>query len=342
MAKRTRREFLESAVFGAVGAGVALTAFPPGFLLAEPQATDRRSYTAGKYAVELDGVMAGWVQSVEGGHATSDVVTEKIGNDPLQKKHIAGVKYEDITVNCGVGMSRGFYEWIRASLDRQYPRKNGAIAVCDYDSKEISRLEWTQGLISEVGFPALDAASKDAAKMTVKITPESTRSVKGSGRIAAAAKLQAAQKKWVPANFRLQIGTLDCTRVNKIEALTIKQKVVENPVGEMRNYQKEPANAEVPNLAITLPEEHAAAFDAWHKSFVIQGKDSQGSKKNGQLDYLTPDLREVLFTLTFKNLGIFKLTPEKTEAGSENIRRVRAEMYCEEIRFSYGSGAAWA
>ena len=37
----------------------------------------------------------------------------------------------------------------------------------------------------------------------------------------------------------------------------------------------------------------------------------------------------MLFTLTFKHLGIFKLTPEKVEAGSENIRRVKAEMYCE-------------
>ena len=29
------------------------------------------------------------------------------------KKHLAGVKYEDITVNCGTGMSKGFYEWTK-------------------------------------------------------------------------------------------------------------------------------------------------------------------------------------------------------------------------------------
>ena len=44
-----------------------------------------------------------------------------------------------------------------------------------------------------------------------------------------------------------------------------------------------------------------------------------------RLELLAPDLKEVLFTLTFKNLGIFKVAPEKAEAGSESIRRVKAE-----------------
>src|SRR5262245_14100709 len=53
-----------------------------------------RGFTAGRYAIELDGMMAGWIHSVEGGHATSDVVTEKTGAAAMQKKHLAGVKYE--------------------------------------------------------------------------------------------------------------------------------------------------------------------------------------------------------------------------------------------------------
>jgi hypothetical protein len=43
----------------------------------------------------------GWIESVEGGHATADVVTEKVGPDHIVHKHIAGVKYEDITVAVG-------------------------------------------------------------------------------------------------------------------------------------------------------------------------------------------------------------------------------------------------
>lgn len=43
----------------------------------------------------------GWIQSVEGGHGTADSVTDKIGPDHIVHKHIAGVKYEDLTVNPG-------------------------------------------------------------------------------------------------------------------------------------------------------------------------------------------------------------------------------------------------
>src|SRR5947207_7151585 len=104
---------------------------------------DRRGYTAGKFAIDVDGVNAGWVSSVEGGHATSDVIVEKVGVDHIQHKHIGGVKYEDVSISCGTGMSKAFYEWLKASFDRKTVRKNGAIISCDYNYKEVSRLTWT-------------------------------------------------------------------------------------------------------------------------------------------------------------------------------------------------------
>ncbi len=305
---------------------------------------DKRGYIAGKYGVELDGIMAGWVWSAEGGHATSDVVVEKLGPDHIQKKHIAGVKYEDITVACGTGMSKAFYEWIKASFDHKYGRKNGAILAADYNYTEHSRLTFFNALITEVGFPALDAASKDAAKMSIKFSPEYTRQTVGqaatiSGKYSTDANVQ---KKWLPANFRLRIDGLEesCTRVNKIESIVVKQKVVENPVGELRDYEKEPALLEVPNLVVTFPESHSKQFYDWHESFVIKGNNGDNMEKGGTLEFLTPNLQEVLFSITFSHLGIFKLTPEKVESGSENIRRLKAEMYCEDMKFDYK--AAWA
>ena len=87
---------------------------------------DPRGYTAGRFALEIDGAHAGWLHSAEGGHATSDVVTEKVGADMIQKKHLAGVKYEDISISCGTGMSKAFYDWIQDSFDHKASRKNGA------------------------------------------------------------------------------------------------------------------------------------------------------------------------------------------------------------------------
>lgn len=93
---------------------------------------------------------------------------------------------------------------------------------------------------------------------------------------------------------------------------------------------------------VTLPEANAEAFYNWHESFVIKGNNGPDEERSGTLEFVTPDLKEVLFTLELKNLGIFRLTPEKVEAGSENIRRVKAEMYCHEVAFGYGSGVTAA
>ncbi len=297
--------------------------------------------------MDLGGQFAGWISSIEGGHASADVVVEKNGADMIQRKHLAGVKYEEITVNCGTAMSKAFYSWIQASLDRKHTRNDGAIITADYNQNEVGRLNFFQALITEVGFPACDAASKDAAKMSVKFSPEYTRyKAGGGGKISGGAYTtdQAKQKKWMPSNFRLKIDGLDtpCKNINKIEALTIKQKVVEDPVGEHRDYQKVPASVEYPNLVVTFSEAFADDVYKWHEDFVINGNNGQDKEKGGSLEFLTPDLKTTLFTLTFAGLGIFKATPEKVEAGSENPRRLKAEMYCEQITFAPGSGAVFA
>lgn len=289
--------------------------------------SNKRAYVAGKFAVELDGVLSA-LGSCAGGGTTSDVVEDPVGPDGIVHKHIAGVKYQDITVTCGMGMSKGFYEWMKASFDKGNVRKNGAVIAADFNYKDQGRVTFTNALITEVGMPALDAASKDAAKMTIKLSPESTRQGEATGLEVPRASVQ---KKWTPANFRLKIDGLEkpCSRVSKIDGFTIKQKLIQDAAGGVTTA------FEVPNLVITFPELDSKDFYDWHEDFVIKGNNGDDKEKGGTLEYLTPDLQTVLFTLTFHNLGIFKLTPEKTEAGSETIRRVKAEMYCEDMKFNY-------
>jgi phage tail-like protein len=306
---------------------------------------DKRAFISGKYAFEFDGHQGGWLHSAEGGGATADVVTEKLGVDHHHRKHIGGVKYEDISVAMGTGMSKGVYEWIKASFDHNYARKNGAVITCNYNYKEMSRLTFNNALITEIAMPALDAASKDAAKVTLKLSPEYTRVTQslGGGPSVAGGKYKTdpkVQKKWLPANFKLEIDGLDCTRVSKVEAITLKQKVVQNAVGEMRDYEMEPAYLEIPNLVVTLAESHSEAWAKWHEDFVIKGNNGDDAEKGGRLTFLTPNLKEELFTLTFSHLGIFKITADKVESGAEGIRRLKAEMYCEEMKFEYK--ASWA
>ena len=172
--------------------------------------------------------------------------------------------------------------------------------------------------------------------MTVKIAPEFTRVKKGSGQAVALPILPAVQKRWLASNFRLKIDGLDetCQHVNKIEALVIKQKVLEFHEGESRDTQLIPTTLEYPNLVITFPETHAQPVQDWFDSFVLNGENGQDREKGGTLEYLTLDLKSDLGALQFFHLGIFRL--DEDENDSSNVRRLKAEMYCEEITFGVG------
>ncbi len=294
-----------------------------------------------EFALDVAGKFMGLLASVEGGTAVGNVVEEKPGVDHVVHKHIAGVDYDDIVATCGAGMTKEFYDGIHATLSRDAHARDGSIQSIDYDRNIVSQLEFFHAVLTEVGFPALDASSKQAAKMTVKFSPEYTRLKKGSGKLQPPPGQAASSKNWLTDNFRLAISGLDCSHVNKIDALTIKQNINASAIGKERLLDLQSSSLEVPNLAVTLAESTAQSFYDWHKDFIIDGNNGQNKEKSGTLELLTPDLKEVLFTLTFHGLGIFRLAPEKVEAGNENIRRVKAEMYCETIDFAYGKGAIW-
>lgn len=305
--------------------------------------SNNRPYGGGHFNLTIDGANAGWIKDVDGGHATGEVITEKLGADVLFRKTISNVKYEDVSFKCGTGMSQDFYKWVEQSFKMEANagnsgRKNGAIHVGDYDYKEVSTLDFYEALITELGMPALDAASKDAAAMTVKFTPEKTRyksTQGGGGKLVKGSPSK--QKLWTAANFILNIDGLEnCDHVTKVDALTIKQKVVQHYTGKSREYQIEPTSVETPNLVITLAEAYAKPFYDWHEDFVIKGNCEDKNEKTGSLKYLAQNVSESdpLFTLNFKQLGVFKVTPEKVEVG-DKIRYVKVEMYCERIEFQY-------
>ena len=307
---------------------------------------DKRGYVANKYSIQIDGSDAGWLHSIEGGGPSSEVVTEKLGPDHVAKKHITGVKYEDITVTCGTGMSDQFYKWIHDSFQHKYSRKDGRISRADYNYHEMTAINFHKALIAEVGLPGLDASSKDAAKMSIKFSPEWTRMERGystSTPIKGTYKQQV-QKAWLTSNFRLSIKGLDsdCSRITKIEALTVKQKNIENPIGQTRDYEREPASVEFPNLVVTVPESHSDQFYTWLESFVVKGQSGDDKELTGTLEYLSNDLQTPLFEVKFDHLGIFKITQDKMDSGSDAIAKVKVEMYCETMDFEWKPAGKFA
>lgn len=337
----SRRRFLGTAA-GATGVALAAAVWKPAQAAAAvPEQGPRhpspiRSYVSGNFFLQLEGIKAGFLKAVDGGNITAEVVEEPVGSTYYAQKHIGNPKYEDLSLQLGLGMNKAVYSWISAQWTGQAQRKSGAVIAADFKGDAQSQREFFDALITEVGIPACDASSKEAGYLTLNLTPEYTRDVKASGTFAVA---KSEQKLWLPSNFKLEIDGLDCTRVNKIDAFTVKQTVVTDDIGDSRDYEREPGRVEFPNLKVTFAEVSAQSWISWHKDFLIDGNSGQEQEKNGRLVFLSPTLTEELLEIKFFNLGIFSLKQEKAESNSDAIKRMVAELYCERMEFNYKVGA---
>ncbi|HEV8399315.1 MAG TPA: twin-arginine translocation signal domain-containing protein [Gemmatimonadales bacterium] len=320
-----RRQFLQRTALGVAGA--TLAGAVPGSL-AQPetlQGVQARGYVAGRYFLSLDGVQCGFVKSLEGGNITAEVISEPASSGTFANKRLGAARVEPFKIAADFSMAGKLFSWIAAAAAGTARRQDGVVIACDYDNNAKSQREFSEGLITEIGFPACDAASKDAAVVTVVFQPQTVHVGKGSGKVAWALK-QGAQKLWVASNFRLEIDGLDCTKVNKVDAITIRQAAADQG-----------GALDVPNLKVTLSEVSATTWVAWHDDFVIKGNNDDGQEKGGRLVFLSPNLQTELASLVFHNLGIFRLTDEKQEANAPAIKRLTAELYCEKMELSYNA-----
>jgi hypothetical protein len=277
-----------------------------------------RSYTAGKFAMFLKDAWCGFLRSIEGGGVTAEVVREAAGPDSVARKHLGPVRFEPLTIEVGFG-SKLLGEWIAASLAKPQ-RRSGSIVIADASLEAKSRHDFTSALISEIGIPACDGASKEPAYLTLKLAPEHASFAPASGKVSPG-PVSKHDTTWLRSNFRLEIDGLDCKEVNKVDAITVKQ----TDVGRI----------EFPNLRLTIAEGAAQSFFDWHEDFVIKGNCDESKEKKGALVFLSPAGDE-LARVTLLNLGIFRLAPEKGMAGADQIRRVVVELYCERMQYVPG------
>src|SRR5688572_13524861 len=256
-------------------------------------------------------------------------------------RQIGKPKFEDITVQVGMGMSERFWKWIRAFFARDILRQNGAVLGADFGYVERTRRTFREALISEIQLPAVDGSSKDPCYMTVKISPEQLAYEGGTQKkITCSPGLKSPQKKWLAANFDLQLEGYDegLKRVQKVDGLTIKQQILDYQYGQARMPTKSPGRMDFPNLTFYIPEVDSKVFVDAVKKRVVDGDVISEGKKNGALTYLASDMSD-LCTVTLKGIDILSCEPEKFEASSENIHRVKVLVQVESMEFEYNPDA---
>jgi hypothetical protein len=285
----------------------------------------QQSYVTSYFALELDGAKAGVVHSVEGGNISADVFSRGLRNDSFAKKHIGQPNYEDISLRLGLGSNEAIHDWIEATWNKHYVRKNGSIVSTDYDFTIKREREFLNALLTETTIPACDASSKDIGFLTMKLDPESIRESQRGGQYQLPAN---PKKQWLSSNFRFELEGLESRYVTKVDSFTVKYKA---PLWRQRGPGA--GQIEFPNLKITLPERHAESWRIWHEDFVIQGNNSDEKEKSGALLFMDPTLSNEILRIELNQCGIFRLAEARSPTGILLPGYVTAEIYCERLKF---------
>ena len=285
-----------------------------------------QSYTAGKFMLEIEGEAAGYLSTVEGGEPFASVVSEAADADGVVRKSPGPVAYESIRISFGNGMGLVLYRWMSDMLTGDQTAKNGAIVFHNYGGIEQSRIEFDNALITEITFPELDGTSKTSGQFELTLRPETTRVSKASAGTKGPIGTGKKQKNWSLQNFRLKLDDLPTSKVNRIEAITVKQTVT----GDVGNLTLQPVV--IPNVSFTVPQSDAKEFDDWFEDFVIEGDASK--ERSGTIEFLDSSTKSALFTLTLSSVGIIRIHRERSQQDAQINARVRVESYCEEMAFS--------
>jgi hypothetical protein len=186
---------------------------------------NKSSYSAGHFMLSLDGEPA-VVKSVS----------------PPKKQ--AATTSMDIEIEPADGDA--MWAWVKSSFDQgPVPKK----LVVPVDAKR--RIEFTDVLIKEISFPALDASSKEAGSVKIRVVAKNAgtaanQDIKGNvGKKA---------KNWLVSNFEASIPKIPPKSVKKVDALTWSMKAQES------------AKKAQLSAKLSFDASSAPAWQAWAKS----------------------------------------------------------------------------
>jgi hypothetical protein len=290
-----------------------------------------RAYSAGHFELVIDGVVTpAYLKSVEGGFMKLNSSDVQGGADPIRVKHVTTREVEAMTWDIGMSEVNSLMLWIAQSWRREFNRKSGHVIHADSNYEARLQHNFYDALIEEVGVPALDASSKEALFLKVKIRPERIELLDGDQ-----AKLQVpsrgSQKLWQASAFRLVLDNgIDVSKVFKIDGFTIKQGI--KPVTAGR-YQPgsfpelEPTKIDFPDLKIHMSMAHAGPVLEWYKMVVIEGQRETDFETTGAIEFLHPDRTKVLGKINLYGVGIKGFSMGKSEANSDQMKRCSFDLY---------------
>jgi len=292
----------------------------------------QRGDTSGRFVLEVNGESAAFVKKFGGFAVEADIVSNDIGPDNLQEKHVARIKWTPGKATIGIGMGNECYQWIKAAFDKGYATRSGSLTAADFNNKVISVQTFRDALITSLTVPRLDGSSKEAAYFDLEFEAEQVGWPTGGGE-EIRGPVSPKQKVLLCSNFRVEMGGLPCARVATVDAFTWKCAVDSDQLGMFREATRSAAKVTVPDIKLSISmADYADWADAARKWFV-DGQHLGKNRMQGGITFLDPNMKDEIGGIDLINCGFKKFSHYEFEANSDKVARFDVELYVEKMRF---------
>lgn len=279
-------------------------------------APGKRGRTSNRFALELDGRPAGWLTDLAGASAGGELGSP------------AG-RYEELSLRCWPAMSRAFFQWVLRSFAPQPEASDGLLILADDSDRELSRLRWLGGVVTEFATTAVELGTTEAAKLSIKFSPRLSQRGEQLGPQLSPAVVEA--RRPLPVSMpKLEIDGLEevCCHIKRLEGLVIRQKIRRDgaqPVREAQGIYTSP-------LVLTLPETKGQGFRRWLEA-------CEAGKSNGRTATLLLGSPGVGFTVALHGVRPVRIDDLAASDSDDPRRRdLRVELKTRDIAFALAPG----
>ena len=228
--------------------------------------------------------------------------------DIMKQKYPAGALNESISIEFSSDPTGEIAKWVSESFKGSTATRDMSIVSLDYNGALQGGMGLSKANLTSIEFPQLDASSKSLVKFGITARSEKVHYMPSSGKSMAGKK----SKSLMAANYRLNIdGVKDADRyVRKVEAIAVTRSGGPESAFTYSELRFEIATA------------HSDELQQWLIA-VSQGKQV---KRDGTLEYLSPTLKDVYGTVSFRELEILSITPQAAGSGTIAFSQVRLKI----------------
>ncbi|MBM4076684.1 MAG: hypothetical protein FJ267_13725, partial [Planctomycetes bacterium] len=268
------------------------------------------------YALDLNGQLVGRIQGANSpivSPSFADVTDANVttgDGTTVGNRGLTTTMFRVQGFDCGAGMSRTFYEWIRSATKDMHQNRSVVIYAQDTSTRQFQSVAFRNPTLTEFSLPALNRTSKLPALIETKFRPEFAKLNPLEAKLNRQLESLPHAKPWFVNDFRFVIDGLesDCKRVSTVAPFVFGWSVKPFFVGKENVSILQPTHMKSSILTITLPQANATGFMNWLQDIIKKGTTTTQNQKNALLEYLAPGSKQTYFELKLTNLDISKIS----------------------------------